>query len=75
LENDKTDEGRVQTQMYVAMQIAAALSAFASLSYLYSDEIIKNFKIESPLSWALFQTSDLIVAGHQIGEGNCFCQN
>jgi methionyl-tRNA synthetase len=34
----------VQTQMYVAMQIAAALSALASLSYLYSDEIIKNFK-------------------------------
>jgi methionyl-tRNA synthetase len=29
LENDKTDEGRVQTQMYVAMQIAAALSAFS----------------------------------------------
>jgi methionyl-tRNA synthetase len=23
LENDKTDEGRVQTQMYVALQIAA----------------------------------------------------
>jgi hypothetical protein len=34
----------VQTQMYVAMQIAAALSSFASLSYLYSEEIIKNFK-------------------------------
>jgi hypothetical protein len=44
--------------MYVAMQIAAALSAFASLSYLYSDEIIKNFKIESPLSWSA-ETSDI----------------
>jgi hypothetical protein len=34
----------VYKHMYVAMQIAAALSAFASLSYLYSDEIIKILK-------------------------------
>jgi methionyl-tRNA synthetase len=67
LENDKT-MNRVQTQMYVAMQIAAALSALCAF-HLYSDEIIKNFKIESPLSWStISETSDLIVAGHQIGE-------
>jgi methionyl-tRNA synthetase len=56
------------------MQIAAALSAFASLSPLQR-QIIKNFKIESPLSWSpLFQTSDLIVAGHQIGEAGAFAK-
>jgi methionyl-tRNA synthetase len=32
----KTDAGRVQTQMYVALQIAAALSSYANRSCLYS---------------------------------------
>jgi methionyl-tRNA synthetase len=49
LENDKTDEGRVQTQMYVAMQIAAAECPCEPFLPLQR-RIIKNFKIESPLS-------------------------
>jgi methionyl-tRNA synthetase len=35
----KTDESRVQTQMYVALQIAAALSSLCE-PFIYSKEII-----------------------------------
>jgi methionyl-tRNA synthetase len=41
----KTDESRVQTQMYVALQIAAALSSLCE-PFIYSKEIIKNLKIK-----------------------------
>jgi methionyl-tRNA synthetase len=66
----KTDEGRVQTQMYVAMQIAAALSALCEPFLPFTaTKLSRILKIESPLSWsAISETSDLIVAGHQIGE-------
>jgi methionyl-tRNA synthetase len=58
----------------MSLQIAAALSSLCE-PFLPLHEIIKNFKIESPLSWSYFKTSDLIVAGHQIGEADCFLQN
>jgi methionyl-tRNA synthetase len=50
----KTDEG-VQTQMYVALQIAAALSSLCRPFFLYSKKIIKNFKIEVRCWSTIFQ--------------------
>jgi hypothetical protein len=43
LESDKDNPDRVQTQMYVVLQIAAALSSLANLPPL-QQKIIKNFK-------------------------------
>ena len=66
----KDNPERVQTQMYVALQIAAALSALCEPFLPFTaTKLSRILKIESPLSWAtISETSDLIVAGHQIGE-------
>jgi methionyl-tRNA synthetase len=73
-ENDKTDAGRVQTQMYVALQIAAALSSLCEpflplqpLNYLN----IKNRK-SVELNFRYFR---LLPAGHQIGEAELLFKN
>jgi methionyl-tRNA synthetase len=69
----KTDAGRVQTQMYVALQIAAALSSLANHSCLLQPLNYRILKIESPLNWStISETSDLLLAGHQIGEAELF---
>jgi methionyl-tRNA synthetase len=66
----KTDAGRVQTQMYVALQISAALRALCEPFLPFtSTKLSRILKIDSPLSWnTISETSDLLVAGHQIGE-------
>jgi methionyl-tRNA synthetase len=66
----KTDPARVQTQMYVALQIAAALSSLCEPFLPFTaTKLSRILKIESPLSWnTISNTSDLIPAGHQIGE-------
>jgi methionyl-tRNA synthetase len=72
----KTNPERVQTQMYVALQIAAALrilcEPFLPFTACKLSGILNNViptKEESHLSWKdVTETSDLIPAGHQIGE-------
>jgi methionyl-tRNA synthetase len=66
----KNDQGRVQTQMYVALQIAAALSSLCEPFLPFTaKKLSRILKIENPLSWsAISETSDLIPGGHQIGE-------
>jgi len=66
----KTDEERVKTQMYVALQIAAALSTLAEPFLPFSATKLKNMlNIAEPIAWnRISETSDLIIAGHQIGQ-------
>lgn len=66
----KTDEERVKTQMYVALQIAAALSTLAEPFLPFSATKLKNMlNISEPIAWnSVSETSDLIAAGHQIGQ-------
>ncbi|MEO8252921.1 MAG: methionine--tRNA ligase subunit beta, partial [Flavobacterium sp.] len=69
----KTDEGRVQTQMYVALQIAAALSAlcepFLPFTATKLKRILNVTSSAVETNWnSVSETSDLIPAGHQIGE-------
>jgi len=70
----KTDPERVQTQMYVALQIAAALRILCEpflpfTAAKLSRILVIPTKEESHLTWKLVsETSDLIAAGHQIGE-------
>jgi methionyl-tRNA synthetase len=66
----KDNPERVQTQMYVALQIAAALSSLCEPFLPFTAiKLSRILKIASPLSWAtISETSDLIPAGHQIGD-------
>jgi methionyl-tRNA synthetase len=66
----KDNPERVQTQMYVALQIAAALSSLCEPFLPFtSKKLSRILKIESVLSWAsISETSNLISAGHHIGE-------
>lgn len=70
----KTDPARVQTQMYVALQIATALRILCEpflpfTATKLSRILVIPTKEESHLTWKLVsETSDLIPAGHQIGE-------
>jgi len=66
----KTDEERVKTQMYVALQIAAALSTLAEPFLPFSATKLKNMlNLSEPIAWnKVSETSDLIPAGHQIGQ-------
>ena len=68
----KNDPERVQTQMYIALQISAALRTlcepFLPFTALKLDTMLR---IATPISWQMIsQTSDLLVAGHQIGEAS-----
>jgi methionyl-tRNA synthetase len=74
LENDKTDAGRVQTQMYV--QIAAAFSALCEPFLPFTaTKLSRILKIESPLTWNTISETYLIVAGHQMGEAELLFAN
>ncbi len=66
----RTDEERVKTQMYVALQIAAALSTLAEPFLPFSATKLKNMlNLSEPIAWnRVSETSDLIPAGHQIGQ-------
>lgn len=66
----KTDEERVKTQMYVALQIAAALSTLAEPFLPFSATKLKNMlHVAEPIAWnKVAETSNLIAAGHQIGQ-------
>jgi methionyl-tRNA synthetase len=69
----KDNPERVQTQMYVALQIAAALSSlcepFLPFTSIKLKRILNVTSSAVEMSWnTISETSDLIPAGHQIGE-------
>jgi len=65
----KTNPERVQTQMYIALQIAAALSILAEPFLPFTAKKLSNILKLDNLGWnTVTETSDLIPAGHQIGE-------
>ena len=66
----KDNPERVQTQMYVALQIAAALSVLCEPFLPFTAaKLSRILQIENKLGWnSIAETSDLIPAGHQIGE-------
>ena len=69
----KDNPERVQTQMYVALQIAAALSSLCEPFLPFTATKLKRIlNIKSSgveITWnTISENSDLIVAGHQIGE-------
>ncbi len=66
----KTDPERVQTQMYVALQIASALAIFSEPFLPFtSKKLCSMLQIELN-DWNLeFDRWNLVKAGHQIGQG------
>jgi methionyl-tRNA synthetase len=66
----KDNPERVQTQMYVALQIAAALSVLCEPFLPFTaTKLSRILKIEDKIGWnTISEISDLIPAGHQIGE-------
>lgn len=65
----KINPKRVQTQMYVALQIAAALSILSEPFLPFTAEKLRTILKVKNLSWnAVSESSDLLQAGHQIGE-------
>lgn len=66
----KENPERVQTQMYVGLQIAAALSVLCEPFLPFTaNKLVKILKLENSLIWkSIAETSDLMPAGHQIGE-------
>ncbi len=66
----KDNPERVQTQMYVALQIAAALSSLCEPFLPFTaTKLSRILKIESKIDWkTVSETSELIPSGHKIGE-------
>ena len=66
----KENPERVQTQMYVGLQIAAALSVLCEPFLPFTAQKLGNIlKLENVLDWnVISESSDLIPSGHQIGE-------
>ena len=66
----KDNPERVQTQMYVALQIAAALSSLCEPFLPFTAaKLSKILKIENKIDWkTVSETSELISVGHKISE-------
>lgn len=66
----KDNPERVKTQMYIALQIAGALSVLAEPFLPFTaQKLTRILKTENQFSWdAISENSDLIPAGHKIGE-------
>jgi methionyl-tRNA synthetase len=65
----KTNPERVQTQMYVAIQIAAALQILCEPFLPFTASKLSKILNVNQLGWnTVSNTSDLIPAGHQIGD-------
>jgi methionyl-tRNA synthetase len=65
----KTNPERVQTQMYVALQIAAALQILCEPFLPFTASKLSKILNVNQLGWnTVSNTSDLIPAGHQIGD-------
>ena len=65
----KTDPERVKTQMYVALQIAAALQILCEPFLPFTSKKLGVILKLNKLSWnSVSETSELIPVGHQIGD-------
>jgi methionyl-tRNA synthetase len=66
----KENPERVKTQMYVALQIAAALSTLAEPFLPFTADKLKSIlKLESPIKWStVAEDKVLLAAGHTIGQ-------
>lgn len=66
----KENPERVKTQMYVALQIAAALSTLAEPFLPFTANKLKSIlNISTPLSWkSISEDTVMIAADHQIGQ-------
>ena len=65
----KTDPERVQTIMYVALQIAAALAVVSEPFLPRTSQKLKTMLNLEPLTWADIESGDpLLKSSHQIGE-------
>ncbi|MCF8322419.1 MAG: methionine--tRNA ligase [Flavobacterium sp.] len=65
----KTNPERVQTQMYVAIQIAVALQILCEPFLPFTASKLSKILNVNQLGWnTVSNTSDLIPAGHQIGD-------
>lgn len=65
----KTDPERVKTQMYVALQIAAALQILSEPFLPFTSEKLTRILKLNKLNWSsVSETSELIPSGHTIGE-------
>jgi len=65
----KTDPNRVRTQMYVALQIATALSVLSEPFLPFTSSKLKSILKVKGLEWrSIFETFDLLQENHQIGE-------
>ena len=70
----KTDEDRVKTIMYVALQISAALAVLCEPFLPFTSSKLKAIfqedKLDSDWSWdAVTEGRELVISGHQIGKG------
>jgi len=64
----KTNPDRVQTQMYVALQIATALCVLAEPFLPFTSKKLSSILNIKNLNWsAITEGADLISSGHQIG--------
>ena len=67
----KTDPERVQTIMYVALQISAALAVVSEPLLPWSSQKLKTMLNLDALSWADIESSgSLLKSSHQIGEAH-----
>lgn len=66
----KENPERVQTQMYVALQIAAALSTLCEPFLPFTAKKLSSIlRLDNPIPWNTLNThSNLLSAGHKIGE-------
>ena len=65
----KTDHGRVQTQMYVALQIAAALQILCEPFLPFTSSKLATILNLKDLKWnTVSETSELLKPGHKIGQ-------
>ena len=65
----KTDHGRVQTQMYVALQIAAALQILCEPFLPFTSNKLATILNLKDLKWnSVSETSELLKPGHKIGQ-------
>lgn len=66
----KENPERVKTQMYVALQIATALSTLAEPFLPFTADKLKSIlKLEAPIKWStIAEDKVLLAAGHTIGQ-------
>ncbi|WP_055447524.1 methionine--tRNA ligase [Lacinutrix mariniflava] len=66
----KTDEARTKTIMYVALQIASALSTLCEPFLPFTSTKLKNILNSDENKWEDISTKEILIpAGHQIGKG------